>query len=79
MSKWGEILSTILMEHGLWEVLVIVVIAVYSKWIAKIHEGRLQDRQREIDRMAEENRAYRELFLQRLHDRIPPKDKEKKS
>ena len=32
-------------------------------WIHKLYEGRLNDRQDQINRIAEENRAYRERFL----------------
>ena len=77
MNKWDEILSTILMQHGLWAVLFIGVLVVSSKWIAKIHKGRLEDRQQEIDRVAAENREYRELFSQLLHDKMLSKDKDK--
>src|SRR6266516_2769669 len=32
-------------------------------WIYRLYNGRLKDRQREIDNIAAENRAYRERFL----------------
>jgi len=32
-------------------------------WIYNLYRGRLNDRQKEIDRIAEENREYRERFL----------------
>jgi hypothetical protein len=35
-------------------------------WIYRLYEGRLNDRQRQIDRVAEENREYRERFLKLL-------------
>ena len=33
------------------------------RWIFKMYQDRLDDRQNEINRMAEENREYREYFM----------------
>ena len=32
-------------------------------WIYSLYQGRLKDRQKEIDRIAQDNREYREKFL----------------
>lgn len=32
-------------------------------WVWKMYNGRLEDRQKEIDRLASDNREYRERFL----------------
>lgn len=37
-------------------------------WVFKLYNGRLEDRQGEIDRLAEDNRAYRERYLAKLDD-----------
>ncbi len=37
-------------------------------WIWKLYNDRLKDRQKEIDKLAEENREYREMFLNLLKD-----------
>lgn len=43
-------------------------------WIYREYQGRLADRQKEIERLAEENREYRERFLQILdkHHKLKP-------
>ena len=68
--RWDDILSGVLMEHGIWAMLFIAALVVAHIWIARLHKGRLDDRQREIDRLAEDNRAYRELFVGLLHDKV---------
>lgn len=35
-------------------------------WIYKLYKGRLEDRQKEIDRLAEDNHEYREHFMKLL-------------
>ncbi len=35
-------------------------------WIYSLYRGRLKDRQKEIDRLAEDNHEYRERFLRLL-------------
>lgn len=35
-------------------------------WIFRQYNGRLEDRQKEIDRLAEDNREYRDRFLELL-------------
>ncbi len=50
-------------------------------WIYSLYRGRLKDRQREINRLARENREYRDRFLvlmDRRHD-IRPEDLERGS
>ena len=45
-------------------------------WIYKLYNGRLEDRQAEIDRLASDNREYRERFLRLLDKHFkytPPK------
>ncbi len=58
------------MRHGLWATLFIASLAVFHYWIYRIHQGRLDDRQREIDRLADDNREYRESFLRLWHDKM---------
>lgn len=44
-------------------------------WLFRMYNGRLQDRQAEIDRLAADNREYRDRFLTVLdrHLGLPPK------
>lgn len=45
--------------------LAIVILVIYGvRWMNKNHQRQLNDRQREIDRLAADNREYRERFLQ---------------
>lgn len=39
-------------------------------WIFRQYDGRLKDRQKEIDRLAEENAEYRNRFLDMLDERF---------
>lgn len=39
-------------------------------WIYILYRGRLSDRQKEIDRIAKDNREYRERFLSILDDKF---------
>lgn len=39
-------------------------------WVYVLYKGRLDDRQKEIDRMAEENRNFREFFMKKLGEKI---------
>ncbi|MGR3913015.1 MAG: hypothetical protein OD918_00570 [Gammaproteobacteria bacterium] len=42
-----------------------------NRHIRKQHAAQLNDRQREIDRLAEENRAYRKFFFAMLDKNLP--------
>lgn len=48
---------------------------VAQYWIYRLYSGRLKDRQREIDRIAKENREYRDrlLALMDKHFQVPQK------
>lgn len=66
----NALLMDVLMEHGVWATLFIGSLIVFHLWIANLHKGRLDDRQREIDRLAEDNRNYRDVFLRLLGDKM---------
>lgn len=66
------------MEHGIWAVLFLVTLIALYYWVERLHQGRLDDRQREIDRLAEDNREYRELFLRLWRDSMKSEEEEKK-
>jgi hypothetical protein len=42
---------------------------VSQAWIYMLYRGRLADRQKEIDRIAKENREYRDRFLAALDEK----------
>ncbi len=52
------------------EGLLVILILLGGWWIYKIHQRQLDDRQREINRLAKENREYRERFT-RILERDP--------
>ncbi len=47
-------------------------------YIYSLYRGRLNDRQKEIDRIASENREYRERFLKLMDDRFSYSPSQKK-
>ena len=73
---WGErrrfdamrgIFSMDLTDINTWLVLAIVVlVAVVEYWSYKLQGMARDDRQREIDRLVEDNRRYRDFFEQML-------------
>jgi hypothetical protein len=48
-------------------------------YIFSLYRGRLSDRQKEIDRIAAENREYRERFLKLMDDKFSYPPSQKKS
>ena len=47
-------------------------------WLNKIHLGRLNDRQEEINRLAKENREYRKMFLELVDNKLDITDDKQK-
>ncbi len=43
---------------------------VFHAWIYLLYNGRLKDRQKEIDRLIQENREYRKMFVALLDQRL---------
>jgi len=71
MGKLFDSLFRYLGGLGFTEALVVILIlailflVIYgARWMSKTHQRQLDDRQREIDRLAENNREYRERLLQ---------------
>lgn len=71
MRHFFESLFRYLGGLGFTEALVVILIlailflVIYGvRWMSKTHQRQLDDRQREIDRLAADNREYRERFLQ---------------
>lgn len=78
--RWDSILNAVLVEHGIWAVLFVAAIVGFYWWGGRMIQGRLDDRQREIDRwvkevdrLRQENREYREMFLETIRDTIRTK------
>ena len=46
---------------------------VTQGWIYFLYRGRLKDRQKEIDRLAQDNREYRDRFVAMLDKQFDPK------
>lgn len=66
--KWASLLENVVMQHGIWALLFIVSLVIFHRWISRLHQGRLDDRQREIDRLAKENHEYRDRFQKLIDD-----------
>lgn len=48
---------------GVYKGLLVIILIGSQYWIYRLYSDRLEDRQKEIDRLAQENRQYRERFL----------------
>lgn len=48
---------------GVTKGLFVIFFFIAHIWVHLLHKGRLKDRQNEIDRLAQDNREYRERFL----------------
>jgi hypothetical protein len=58
-----ESVKTLLVSFGLVRGLFVIFFLMAHYFIWKQYKGRLDDRQKEIDRLAQDNREYRERFL----------------
>ena len=72
-----DAIFSFLTEFGEINGLLILGIIFMFLWVRSLntrihrqHQEQLQDRQREIDRLAEDNRAYRDRFLALLDKKI---------
>ena len=72
-----DAISSFLTEFGEINGLLILGIIFMFLWLRSLnshihrqHREQLQDRQREIDRLAEDNRAYRDRYLTLLDKKI---------
>lgn len=72
MIDW-ETFKEFLVEFGWIKGTFSVFFLIAHAWIYRLYSGRLRDRQLEIDRIAEENREYRERFLSLLDQRLGTK------
>ena len=68
-----EFLQSVLMTDGIWAVLFVLALVAFYRWGERMVQGRLEDQRREINRLAQENREYRELFAQMIHDTMRTK------
>ena len=58
---WSEF-RTFIHDLGLLRGLFAIFFLGMHAWVFALYNGRLQDRQKEIDRLAEENKEYRNRF-----------------
>lgn len=64
----GNFFSDLTSSVGPYEAVVILCFFGAHYVIYRLYKGRLEDRQREIDRIASDNREYRDRFLQLMDD-----------
>ena len=57
-------------DLSLSEWLMAVLVLLGCWWIYKLQKRLMDERQKEIDRLAQDNREYRERFLKILDDRF---------
>ena len=56
-------LTDVFVKVGIWEGLFILFFFIAHKVLFSLYNERLEDRQREIDRLAKENHEYRNKFM----------------
>ena len=64
-AAWNVVKDAVV-SFGLLRGSFVLFFWVAHYWIYKLYSGRLRDRQKEIDRVAADNREYRERFLDLL-------------
>lgn len=82
MPSWETVLDMMVAfgwERGLFT----TVFLLLHFWVWRLYKGRLEDKQAEIDRLSEENQAYRDRFMKLVDDQfgfgaqeLPPADDE---
>ena len=70
LTKFGEINGLLIL--GI--IFMFVWVRSLNSHIHRQHHEQLEDRQREIDRLAEDNHAYRDRFLALLDKKIQQED-----
>ncbi len=77
-EKWATLVSAVkefFLAFGLTEGVFVIFFFGAHFLLHRQYEGRLNDRQREIDNLAEENREYRTRFQSLLDNKLSPKAK----
>lgn len=69
-TKYLSFITETLKTFGLTRGLFVVFFLGMHIWVYCLYKGRLDDRQREIDRMANEYRELREFFMNKLRENI---------
>lgn len=62
LPDW-ETIKTFIETFGWFKGVGTILFFIFHYWIYALYQARLEDRQKEIDRIAEDNREYRERFL----------------
>jgi len=60
--SWKEIIE-IVSKLGLLKGIFLIFFISANLWVWRLYVGRIKDRKEEIDRLAQDNREYRERFL----------------
>lgn len=71
---WADILELI-KSLGLFNGIFVIFFFMMHGWVFMLYRGRINDRQKEIDRIAAENREYRERFTKLLDRHYEVTDK----
>ena len=67
---WGQMFIDLIREVGFSGAIFTAFFFGSHYWIYTMYLGRLEDRQDEIDRLAQDNREYRERFLAITDDKF---------
>lgn len=62
-DQWFDNFLALAKQFGLTRALFVAFFFMAHYWLYKQYMGRLEDRQKEIDRLAVDNRDYRERFM----------------
>lgn len=63
-------INEILKVFGVTKGLFVIFFLLMHLWIFLLYKGRLNDRQKEIDRIAEENKVFRNFFMDKLKEKM---------
>ena len=69
MIKWNSVLSFVTdpaFSSGVW-----IVSLIFMAYMHKMYNRQLDDRQKELDRLAADNRQYRDNFAKLMQDYLP--------
>lgn len=67
---YWDILVSLIELVGTVEAVFIIFFFSAQGWVYALYIGRLKDRQKEIDRLAGDNREYRDRFMKLMDDKF---------
>ena len=69
-AKCLSFISKTLESFGVIRGLFVIFFLGMHVWVYRLYKGRLDDRQKEINRIADENRDLRNFFMKKLEEKM---------